>query len=67
MVLENAEYHVTLSILYYFGILEDNLANHGFFHDGHLRGGNDSSVDMDYAFQLKHLGVAESQGAPHQP
>lgn len=28
--LENAEYNVTLSILYHFSILEDNLANHVF-------------------------------------
>lgn len=39
-----------------------------FFHDGHSRAGNDSSVDMDFAFQLKYLDVVEShQGGPHQP
>lgn len=30
VILENSEYNVTLSILYYFSIFEDNLANHVF-------------------------------------
>jgi len=33
-----------------------------YFHDGDPTTGNDSSVGMDFAFQLKYLGMVESHG-----